>query len=240
VKYVKEHLGVFYRGYLEGGKRAKGDILVSINWKNPDDVEPIFPDHRTKTIVKPFTITTAKGRIKLEGEYGLLATDSLETRKNRVYYYRNTQESEGVDFRVGDRVVMTRLFTEIWRLARHPSYNAFWGEFRIPGKATAVPKTLNNKTSIDFDDPVWLEIAEAIRGKVPDPPTSKRFKTEDELRRELAKQIKGHSQPGDIVEENHPCYSGAGVPIDILRDESHRNGEIYIYETKAGKLHSIN
>lgn len=237
--HLREHLGVFYRGYIEGGKKAVGDISTSINWKNSEDVEPIYPDYQTKNTIKPFEVTTHLGKIKIAGETGLLDTNSLATRKDRVYYYRNTMESQGTDFRIGDRTVMTRLLTEIWQKARHPSYNAFWGEFRIPGDKSKAPKTLNNKTSIDFDDPTWLEIVEAIRDKIPEPSKYKATQTEAELREELANQLKAHALSGDVINENHPCYSGAGVPVDIYRDESKRTGDIYIYETKAGKLQPL-
>jgi len=54
VRYLREHLGVFYRGYLEGGKKAFGSIVTSLNWKESEDVEPIRPDHSTKIPVKKF------------------------------------------------------------------------------------------------------------------------------------------------------------------------------------------
>lgn len=239
MRYLREHLGVFYRGYVEGGKKAISDISTSVNWNDSEDIDPIYPDYRTKETIKPFEITTHLGKIKIEGEIGLLDVDSLTTRKDRLYYYRNTMESQGADFRIGNRVVMTRLLTEIWQKARHPSYNAFWGELRIPGDKSKVPKTLNNKTSIDFEDSAWLEIANAIRDEIPEPKRYKATKTEAELREELANQLKAHALPTDVIDENHPCYSGAGVPVDIYRDESKREGNIYIYETKAGKLQPL-
>lgn len=239
MQFLREHLGVFYRGYLEGGKKSPGSITTSINWKNIEEVEPVLPDYKTRSLVRQFRIHTKAGDLDIEGEYGLLEATSKPTRVDRVYYYRNTLESQGVDLRIGRRVVATRLVTEIWQKARHPSLNGVWGEFRIPGASGCVPRTLNNKTSIDFDDELWIEIAEAIRKQVPDLPKQRVAKEEADLREELANQLRGHMLPGDVIEENYPCFCGSGVVVDIYRDETLRKGELIIYETKAGKAHPI-
>jgi len=233
INFLREHLGVFYRGYLEG-KHPIGTITTSVNWGTPEEVEPIRPDYKTRVKVNKFLVRTPKGRIYVEGEHGELEPNSPETR-NRLYYYKNSAESQGVDFRIGKRVVATRLVTEIWGKARHPTLNPFCGEFTVEPIGGCIPKTLNNKTSIDFDDDVWIDIAEAIRKKV-ELPKWKGARTEAELREELARQLDAHKRPGDVVHENYDCFSGAGVVIDIYRDETHRGGELIIYETKPGKV----
>lgn len=230
--YLIEHLGVFYRGYLEG-KSPVGTITTSINWGSPEKVNPIKPDYKILNKVKKFLVRTKRGKIYVEGEHGELERNSPATR-SRLYYYKNSPESQGVDFRIGNRVVATRLLTEIWESPRHPTYNPFCGEFRVKPIRGRVPKTLNNKTSIDFDDEVWMDIAEYIREEVK-LPKWRGARTEAELRGELAKQIEAHKRPDDIIEEDYSCFSGAGVVIDIYKDETHRGGELIIYETKAGK-----
>jgi hypothetical protein len=231
IEYLREHLGVFYRGYLEG-KKPTGTITTLINWGSPEDVEPIKPDFKTYKSIS-FPVKTKRGKINIEGVYGELEPDSPTTR-SRLYYYKNSPESQGVDFRIGNRVVATRLLTEIWQKPRHPTYNPFCGEFRVQPIQGRIPKTLNNKTSIDFDDEIWMDIADAIRKKV-SLPKWKGARTEAELREELATQLQGHKRPGDIIQQNYPCFSGAGVVIDIYRDETKRTKELIIYETKPGK-----
>jgi len=231
VEYLREHLGVFYRGYLEE-KKPVGTITTSINWGTPEDVEPVKPDFKTYKCIS-FPVKTKKGKINIYGVYGELEPNSTTTR-NRLYYYKNVPESQGVDFRIGKRVVATRLLTEIWRRPRHPTLNPFCGEFIVQPISGRIPKTLNNKTSIDFDDEVWIDIADAIRKKVL-LPRWKGARTEAELREQLATQLKGHKRPSDIIQQNYPCFGGAGVVIDIYRDETKRTGELIIYETKPGK-----
>jgi hypothetical protein len=236
VNYLKEHLGVFYRGYIEG-KKPIGTITISINWGSAEEVEPVIPDYKTRNTVSKIIVRTKKGKIYIEGEYGQLEPNSLTTR-NRLYYYKNSPESQGVDFRIGNRVVATRLLTEIWLKPRHPTLNPFCGEFKVQPIKGRIPKTLNNKTSIDFDDEVWLDIAAAIRNKIP-LPKWRGARTEAELRGELAAQLNAHKRPGDVIQQNYPCFGGAGVVIDICRDETKRTGELIIYETKSGKAHPI-
>lgn len=228
MEILREHLGVFYRGYLEG-RRPIGNLTTSINWNEPEEVEPVKPDYKTHTKVT-IVARTRKGRVRIEGEYGEVEPNSPETR-SRLYYYRNSAESQGVDFRVGNRIIATRLIAEIWERARHPTYNPFCGEFRI--SPDIVPRTLNNKTSINFDDEVWQDIAAAIRRRV-ELPKWRGARTESELREELASQLEAHKRPGDIIQQNYDCFAGAGVVVDIVRDETHRGGEFILYETKAG------
>lgn len=232
VGFLREHFGVFYRGYLEG-KPPVGSVATSVEWGEPEPVEPIFPDYKTRYKVSRFLVRTARGKVYVEGEHGELEPNSPAT-KSRLYYYRISAESQGVDFRIGNRVVATRLVTEIWRSPRHPKINPFCGEFKVEPIEGRIPKTLNNKTSIDFDDEVWMDIAAGIRKKVK-LPKWKGARTEAELREELVKQLNAHKRPGDVVEENYDCFSGAGVVVDIYRDEVHRGGEVIIYETKPGK-----
>lgn len=236
--FLNEHLGVLYRGYLQGGKKSIGEISTSLSWATPEPIEPIEADPKTKLFLKPTKVKTSRGDLTIEGEYGLIEKTSPET-KNRNFYYRHTPESQGVDFRIGSRVVQTRLVTEVWGRARHPSLNGLWGEFRIPGDKVRAPRTLNNKTSIDFEDPVWLEIADAIRKAIPEPPESEHSKDEEELRQALAKDLRTHALKGDVITENYPCFPGAAVLVDIYRDETARGGVVAVYEAKSGKAHPI-
>lgn len=231
-EYLREHLGVFYRGYLED-RRLTGRIVTSINWKQTEGVEPIMPDYRTHRTVRKFVARTKKGPVHIVGEYGELEPNSVAT-NDRLYYYRVSSESQGVDFRIGNRVVATRLIPEIWSKERHPTLNRFCGEFIMNPVKGRIPRTLNNKTSIDFDDEIWRDIAQAISEKV-DLPKWEGARTEAVLRDDLYRQLEAHTRPKDVVHTKYSCFSGAGVVIDIYRDESRRGGELVIYETKPGK-----
>ncbi len=244
LEYLREHLGVFYRGYLglpyigyKGTTKGKGKIITSLNWNSVQNVKPIEPDFDYRKHIKRIDISTPHGTIRIEGEYGLLSTSSEVTRKTRHYYYRNTTESQGVDIRMGGRVMATRLLTEIWEKARHPSYNAFWGEFRIPAVRNQVPRTLNNKTSIDFSDDVWIAIADGVKSQILSPlKTKSDEKDEDQVRTELFEKIKSTKIEHEIVEKEYSCWGGSGVVIDIYRQVG---SEIIVYEAKLGKAHPL-
>ena len=246
MSYLKEHLGVYYRGYLgleyigyraPDGQRSINQIVCSLNGGDISVITPVEPDYNSRTEFKKRTITTSRGTLNIEGEYGLLNTNSETTRKQRLYYYRNTTESQGVDIRVGRRVIATRLITEIWEAARHPSYNAFWGEFRLPAIRGKVPRTLNNKTSIDFNDTFWDELTETLRAEIAQPlKTSRLEKDEEQLRNELYKLLESAKISGELVEKDFGCWSGTGSVIDIYRKSG---THVIIYEVKVGKAHPL-
>jgi hypothetical protein len=232
---------VFYRGYLEGGRNAAGRLLASINGQNEEDVEPIFPHYQTEHLIpksgKTFYVNTPVGRIRLSGKYGQLTKDSTET-KNRRYYYRYTMESQGVDFRIDKRVVATRLLTEIWGVARHNTLNGLWGEFCLhPSGSATCPSTLNNKTSLSFDDPIWIAIAEEIKQRLSadDLPRTKYGKAEQDLQDLLVKQLKAHFS-NQTIQDEYSCFGGANVIGDIVRKSS---SGLVVYEAKAGRAYPL-
>ena len=230
--YLREHLGVLYRGYLEGGIRASTQILTSTNLGPQDHVDPVSPDFRSKDNVE-FTLTLAGQQQTVTGVIGLIDKDSRQTHARRLYY-KHAPESQGVDIRVGKRVVATRLISEIWERDRHPSLNGVAGEFLIPGTRGIAPPTLNNKTSIDFDSPTWHAIVDGIQQQVSaDDLPHGGGKSEADLRDELYQHIEGLRRPTHTVEKEYDCTHG--IVLDIVWDQTATGGPIDIYEVKKGK-----
>jgi hypothetical protein len=235
--YLREHLGVFYRGYLEGGVRAYGKMLTSMSMTSPDPVEAILPDFRSKDTVVCSPVTIGSTKVTIQGEIGLIDKKSDKT-KSRLFYYRHALDSQGVDIRVGDRVVATKLINEIWEEPRHPLLNGLAGEFRIPAVRDAIPPTLNNKTSLDFDSSSWQSIADSIRQAVPeDELPYGGGKSEDDLRDELFTHIEGLKKPTHEVSKEYDC--GHGVFVDIMWNQSVASGPVDIFEVKKGKAQVI-
>jgi hypothetical protein len=234
MKYLREHLGVFYRGYLESGLRATALIQTSLQLGACDPVDPVSPEYSSRdTYQIPLEVGSTKCVIR--GEIGLVDKNHPKTR-DRLLYYRHAPESQGVDIRIGNRVVATRLLSEIWGVERHPSFNALAGEFVLDGSAGVFPPTLNNKTSLDFDSEVWHAIAESIKEKIPaeDLPHGG-GKSENDLRNELFQHIRGLAKQAHIVEKEYDA--GHGVFIDIYWNQG---GPIDIYEIKKGKAEPKN
>lgn len=234
--YLREHLGVLYRGYLEGGIRATAQILTSTGLGAPDHVDPINPDFRSRDTYS-FSLTLAGQQVSVTGAVGLVDRDSPQT-KSRLLYYKHAPESQGVDIRVGRRTVATRLISEIWERDRHPSLNGIGGEFVIPGIRGVAPPTLNNKTSIDFDSKPWHAIVEGIQQAVPeDKLPHGGGKSEADLRDELYLHIHGLKRSTHILEKEFDCTHG--IAIDILWDQTPTGGSLDVFEVKKGKAAPI-
>jgi len=233
MEYLREHLGVFYRGYLEGGKRAIGQISTSLNGSTPEFVDPIEPDYKSKD---PYTISVNYNgkKFDVEGVLGIIEKNSSKTKK-RLYYYRFAPDSQGVDFRVGNRIIETRMISEIWERERHPSLNGIAGEFKISSSdKSLVPPTLNNKTSIDHDSKIWQTIAEQIRLTISgDDLPHGGGKSEDDLCNELFGQIEGLKHATEAVHKEYDC--GHGVYVDVVWDKTSHSNMFEIYEAKKGK-----
>lgn len=234
--YLREHLGVFYRGYLEGGKRAAAHILTSTNLGPAEHVDPIEPDYKSKDSYS-FNLTISGRPVTVTGTVGLVDRDSPKT-KSRLLYYKYAPESQGIDIRVGRRTVATRLISEVWERDRHPVLNGVAGEFVIPGDKLIVPPTLNNKTSIDFDSPTWHAIVDGITGKIDsDALPHGGGKSEDDLRDELYQHIHGLKKPSHVVETEFDCAHG--IAVDIIWDQTPSGGSLDVYEVKKGKAAPI-
>jgi hypothetical protein len=234
--YLREHLGVFYRGYLEPGIRATTHILTSINLGAQDHVDPITPDFQSRKTAK-VKLTLGGRKVTITGFVGLVDKNSPQT-KERLLYYKHAPESQGVDIRVGNRIVATRLISEIWERDRHPSLNGIAGEFTIPGTRGIAPPTLNNKTSIDFDSPTWHAIVEGIQQTIPnDELPHGGGKSEADLQEELYTHIRGLARANHTVEMNFDCSHG--IAVDIVWDQTSTKGPLDIYEVKKGRAAPI-
>ena len=236
VEYLREHFGVFYRGFLEQGIKADGKIFTSIELTDSDPVTHVIPDYESKNKIGPTQINYKGHKITIEGEIGLVMKQSPQTKK-RKYYYKHAPDSQGVDFRIGRRVVATRLISEIWDKERHPSLNGIAGEIRFPEKQGVKPPTLNNKTSLDFDSKIWASIIDVINQEIPkDKLPHGGGKSEADLRRELYTHIKGLAKATHDVQQDYDC--GHGVYVDVYWNQAPTKN-VDIYEVKKGKAKAL-
>jgi len=234
-----EHLGVIYRGYLEDQKNSiwvryrekKGKIG---EWQEPIKVQPILiKDLLEESKRDKISIEYSGKKYTMEYEYGTL-DKNLKDDASRgppfplKIYYKGNQKTQGIDIRVRGKVILPHQLEYIWPdLTRHNSLNTFIGELRIESPDF---HTVNNKTEIDPQNPLW----EALREKLDDlrPRRSGRALTEEGKRRTIAKVLKT-VYPSSTVRENYPTWEGAGVLIDIHLIDNTKN--IMIYEVKSNK-----
>jgi hypothetical protein len=244
-EWLIEHLGVFYRGYLEQNNETleiDGSIIVSIN-KDRKRVPPIsIPFSNAQK--KYFQIELGGIVYDLEYEYGTLdevKRDKLLQGSKSQYYYQKNIPTQGIDIRLGKRVIATSLLDSVWKtqdgeskLNRHNDYNDFVGELKIPNVPRGILSTVNNKTDFNLDDPNWGKVFEELN-KFP-PPKRVREKTEKSLQEKWIKMLKA-TNPEDIVTDEKNIWP-TGSRIDVYR-KRHQNDEVIIYELKVGNAQPI-
>ena len=233
--WLLEYLGVTYRGYLlqdqHNNWEIEGTIIVSIDndKKKVSPIEiPMEGDKQNEIIVelngKNYTLYYVAGLIDEKKRNALLGGLGL-----KAHYLQNTS-TQGIDIRLGKRVIATKQLNNIWDLAPHPKFNEFVAELIIPELPRNVLKTVNNKTDIDFDDKDWKKIFDKLKDDYPIP-ANPRMAIEEELRTQWKNKLLD-GEPRDNVVTDKSIWS-AGVEVDVFR-EKFDTKEITIYELKAG------
>lgn len=175
---------------------------------------------------------------QVEYEYGTLdevKRDKAVSGDKASFYYQNNIPTQGIDIRIGKRVIATAQLDSIWKtddgktkLNRHNNYNDFCGELKIPNMARGRLSTINNKTDFNLDDPDWQKIF-SLLGQNPPPPKI-REKSEKALQQKWVQMLRA-TNPGDTVSRERNVW-GTGVRIDVYRKT--KDEDVIIYEIKAG------
>lgn len=239
--WLIEHLGVMYRGYFELEEETgepSGHIYVSIG-QNRKRVQPIkVPMANSNT--KRFEIEIGGNIYTLEYIYGSLDQERVKrlvVGNKAKFYYQGNQSTQGIDIRLGKRVIATRQLENIWRkkigedekpISRHNRYNDFVGELLIPDLPRGILTTINNKTDFNLDDQDWENIFKKLNEFKP-VEDIKEY-TEKSLTKKWMEMIKA-TNPHDKVTDEYNIWP-TGTRIDIYRETP--TGEVYIYEMKVG------
>ncbi len=244
-EWLIEHLGVMYRGYLEQDPTTSeeaGVIVVSI--KNDSLRVPPIPVPLAQVRTEYLDVELGGNVTKVKYVFGLLdrvKCDQLVRGKPAKFYYQGNIPTQGIDIRLGKRVIATRQFETIWKtddgqhqLSRHNNYNDFLGELSIGEQPRGILTTVNNKTDFNLDDPDWRKIFERINGIRP--PKQPRETSEAELRKKWIKMLKA-TNPDDTVTDDVNVWP-TGTAIDVYRKTP--QDRVIIYELKAGTGSPIN
>lgn len=243
-KWLVEHLGVFYRGYLTQDPTTfdvDGSIKVSID-KNRLRVNPVLVPYANSTIER-FKVELDGTEYDIEYEFGTLdeiKRNQLVLGEKSQFYYLKNIPTQGIDVRLGKRVLATAMLDSIWKtqdgksqLNRHNDYNDFVGEIRIPNVPRGLLTTVNNKTDFNLDDTGWVKVFEQLNNFKP--PKTIREKTEKGLQNKWINMLKATNPDEVISDEKHVWPTG--VKIDAYRKKE--NGDIVIYELKVGNAQPI-
>lgn len=242
-KILIEHLGVMYRGYLEPDEESyeeAGRISVQIG-RDSKRVTPVnvpIANSRTEYI----EIELGGNPYTLEYKYGTLdevRRDKLIQGDKAVYYYQGNIPTQGIDIRLGKRVIATRLLDIIWKsendseknIVKHNNYNDFVGELLIPDLPRGILTTVNNKTDFNLADENWSIIFDKMNEYRP--LKMSRLEGEKELRNKWVSILKAgitDREKEDILTERKVWPSGTS--IDVYRITA--ADKVIIYELKVG------
>lgn len=236
---LKEHLGVFYRNYIN-----KPNTSIEIHAPGFHQVVPAidFALISQITKIKPFTVDS--GKVKISGSVGLIAPV-----KTGTYYYANTSSSRGVDVIFGERVIQSRVMKGLWpHTTPHPSHNQLAGQIviEVKKKGGRLPKTLPDKSGIKDIDPLWTEIRNTIIAQIPSPPKSKSGgktaeKSEEELQDELHTILSStlFDDKKYEVSTRQPVDSTSNIEADILVVQKRSSIIPLVVECKRGQIAPI-
>jgi hypothetical protein len=238
--WLVEHLGVMYRGFLMQDPVTTddaGSIYVTMGaGSNRVRVPPVQVPMATSE-TKYIDVSLGGHQEHLEYRFGTLDDVKRKTavrNKPVRYYYQGNQQTQGIDIRLGKRVIATRQMESIWNdgttcIARHNSYNDFVGELIIPDLPRGVLTTTSNKTDFDLTDPGWKTIFDELNSSRP--PKNQREHSEEDLKRKWMERIKA-SDPDDLVSDEKHVWP-PGARIDVFR-KKHGSNKVIIYELKVG------
>lgn len=241
-RWLLEHLGVMYRGYLSQDSvtlnpSARISVLIGRDEVIARPLEiPMIPLRRVQD-----EVSLGGQVVHFEYEFGKIdqhRRDNLMGPGERArYYYQGNIPTQGIDIRIGKRVIATRQLEQLWRveasgeaLHRHNGYNEFVGELRIPDLPRGVLTTVNNKTDFNLDDPDWQATFEKLRAFPP--PKDPREQSEKAVRDRWIKLLHD-SNPRETVTGEQVVWP-TGTRIDVYR-ENPTTHEITIYELKVDR-----
>jgi len=236
---LTEHLGILYRGYLElqqATNQALGKIRLL--WDAEDINVPAIQLPLAETHPQSFSVDIAGESVTCEYIWGVLDEEKSKVwilGKPTNFYYLANQPTQGIDIRLGNRTIATRQFEQIWKtpngqdpLARHPSYNHFIGELKIPSLPRGMLTTTNNKTNVNLDDLNWLAIFE-ILDKTHRPRPNQQQLSEADLRNKFVLHLRSFSDDFVSMEKN---VWPMAARVDIFRKSPVGEEKITIYELK--------
>ncbi len=245
-EWLIEHLGVMYRGYLEQDDESydnEGVIIVSIG-NDTLQVPPIQVPFGNKN-VEYMDIEIGGETYNLKYYHGTLdevRRNSLVRGQPTKYYYQGNIPTQGIDIRLGKRVIAVKQLETIWKtddnnrisqLSRHNDFNDFVGELVIPNLPRGILTTVNNKTDFNLDDMEWQKIFNRLNDFRPK--RNIRTKTEAVLKNKWMGMLKA-TNPEEQISDEISVWP-TGVRIDVYRKTL--NNDIIIYELKVGTASPI-
>lgn len=238
IERLIEHLGVLYRRYLADPRNE-----IWVRWRDVTKDKTTWNDIRVQPIIIPylkakeenFSIEFEGKKYKASYKWGELDSGKVEDGSSgKPYplqiYYQNNQKTQGIDVSIRGRIILPHALEYIWPdLNRHNDFNSLAGELLLDQKAFS---TVNNKTKLDPNNPIWERLLEKLQHEKYKPTRiGSASYTEKEIRKKLLKKLPSIVS-GSTAQENYPTWPGLGVKIDVFHKFANKQEQIY--ELKAG------
>lgn len=240
VGILLEELGFVYAGAIKNGTVAitvrYKDIDGQVQAKRVAAVEPhwdeIYKSPNGSKLEGKATYDLGGGPLVINYKFGKIVES--EYRK----YYRCSQSSSGVEIRINGRMLENNIFSDIWNIERHNSYNSLLIQIDLEStNPNTLPVTRTSKNGLRNGDSKYVALCDWIRTLMPSP-----YKNNDariaQDERDLFDQIAQAKdihlpEPKTVKTEMH-AYSSLGerIRIDLYISA---NGVVTVYEGKKDK-----
>lgn len=228
---LKEHLGVFYRPWLDSShkifiKWAQGNGTLNI-----EEVKALPIPYKREPAPNRISISVNGKECDVYYRVGELDRD-LSAKSGFRIYYQGNQRTQGIDVIFRKRVILPHLLTELFGLARHNSLNSFIGDLTVEDPLFS---TFNNKTGLDQNNPFVAKLLEELITRyMPSQASSGAYDLrESQLRKQIASTLE-KTTPNSSAQQNAPIWSRIGVSVDIIHQL--QNGDEILYEIKDEEI----
>ena len=238
-----EDIGFTYSGIITTGKANITMRLKMLNGETfskpigavePEIIKETGPEHGEEIV------NLGGGKVTIKYTFGKLGEkeerrefDNSTVRK----YYRKKMSSSGVEIRINGRVLCYNLFSEIWGIEKHNSYNSQIVLINLlSDDKNALPATRTSKNGLREGDPKLKELFSWIRTKCKTPERDTK-ESQDEVEIFAAlKDIKLKQIPDDnkVVSTEVKAFTTTGETRDRVRIDLYEYalGQLTIYEGK--------
>lgn len=192
IDILLEELGFVYAGAIKNGT-----VAITVRYKDLDGkicpkrvaaVEPhwdeIYKSDNGNKLEGETDIDLGGGNLTIRYKFGKI----IESENRR--YYKCSQASSGVEIRINGRVLEYNIFSDIWNIERHNSYNTLLIQIDLQSdNHDVLPVTRTSKNGLRNGDPKYVALCDWIRQLMPTP-----YKTNDSRaiqdERDLFEQIR--------------------------------------------------
>ena len=240
IDILKEDLGYTYGPFF-----SDSGITLSLAYKDNNmhkfeilNVKEVKPSIKRTIGPGSGTINYDLSRGTISIEYNFLSVKKTDSYKK---HYLANMSTSGVEIRINGRLLADNIFSDIWGIDKHNSYNYLLIKLNLKSDdLSKLPKTTTNKTAIKQDDPCLTTLYKWIVSKLPTPKKEASLSDDETDLFSVLKQqkIAAYStiDPSAIVTTEQTTFNklDENIRIDLYQSVSNT---VTIYEGKKDETH---